>query len=372
MHISIIGRIKNFRKKLFADITVVPDALDQSYYPSLNGLRGIAIISVLLGHIGREKSWLTYIDGAVGVHIFFILSGFLITTLLLKEKIKKSHVSLKKFYIRRALRIIPVAYLFLITLIILNCFFSLKITPASFLISFAFLKNIPPHVEWYTAHFWTLSIEEQFYLFFPIFIISSSNRYINLTIFLLVLIPVIDYLGFNNVSVFYTNKIIHTITFVLIALIDKGTAYILTGSLFSILLFKGFLKFNRLCQYRYLSFFLFIAAACIHFFSSVPYLSGCVFAILIGLVLVLNLTEDNFLTLFLRTPLLNWLGTLSYSLYIWQQIFTVYQPWAGRFAYADSIVLNLVLLFITAYCSYNFFEKKFLKLKDRFEPLYNK
>ncbi len=326
-------------------------------------------MSVIASHFGRNESWLTYVDGAIGVHIFFILSGFLITTLLLKEKIVTGNISLRNFYIRRFLRIIPVAYLYLLVLIVLNYLFGLNIPALSFLMSFSFFRNIPLTNDWYTGHFWTLASEEQFYIITPILLSLWPNKYIKLSIILLVIVPLVDYTGFHNIGIFYTNRTIHVITMTFIALTSRSALYIITGSLFSILLFKGIINIERFNKKYYLSFFLLIIAGIIHFpnhLINIPYVSAVIFAVLIGFVIVLNLSEDNMLTLILKNPILNRIGILSYSIYIWQQIFTVYQPWKGSFKYSQNIFVNAAALFIVSYCSYNYFEKPFLKLKKHF------
>ena len=357
-------------EKLFCEKNQLPISFKKSYYPSLDGLRGISILSVVLSHVGRDRSWLYYIDGGIGVHIFFILSGFLITSLLLKEKIIKGRISLRSFYIRRFLRIIPVAYLFLIVLIFLNKIFDLRITVFSFFTGFMFLKNIPITYDWYTGHYWSLSTEEQFYLFAPSLLSFWPNSYIRVAILFLILVPIVDYIGFHNIGIFYTNRPVHVITMTFLALTDKGALYILSGSLFSILVFKDILKPERFAGRYYLSTALLVAAAIVHYANglpTIPYLSAIVFTILVGLVIIVNLNEDNLLTKILHTPILNKLGVLSYSIYVWQQIFTVYQPWRGRFLYSDSIAFNMLALLIVSFCSYNFYEIKFLKLKERFK-----
>ena len=363
-------RIIEIKNKLFAKITVIPEILNQPYYPFLDGLRAIAIITVILCHVLRYSQWLNFVDGTIGVHLFFIISGFLITTLLLKEKVKRGNVSLKNFYIRRVLRIFPVAYLYLIVLLVLNVLFKLGITAQSFVGAALYVRNLPVASDWYTGHFWTLSIEEQFYLFAPIVLVSNTERYIKLMLMLFIAVPVISYLGYNNVGVFYTNRAIHVFTFVLLAILDQGALYILSGSLLSILIFKGVIN-TRLFQGKYyLSFILFITAFIVHFpFTQnglILYLSAISFTILMMLVIVLNLNQSNFLSRLLSNRYLVKTGILSYSLYIWQELFTCNQPWAKWFKYADSAILNLPVLFIVAYLSYAFYESWFLKQKKRF------
>lgn len=98
----------------------------------------------------------------------------------------------------------------------------------------------------------------------------------------------------------------------------------------------------------------------------VPYVCAVLFTLLVLAVIALNIAKSNFLTTVLSNKMLVKIGVLSYSIYIWQQIFTVYQPWAGSFKYADSKTLNLLVLFIIAWASYTFYESKFLKLKKRY------
>jgi hypothetical protein len=118
------------RISLFADIKEIPATLDQKIYPSLNGLRAISIIMVVIHHYilnyNQYFHQLIFI-GPLGVDVFFVISGFLITTLCIKEKIATGTLSLKNFYIRRALRILPVAYLYIIVILILNYVFKLQV-----------------------------------------------------------------------------------------------------------------------------------------------------------------------------------------------------------------------------------------------------
>ncbi|MBC7398451.1 MAG: acyltransferase [Mucilaginibacter sp.] len=357
-----LALIKN---KLFTEIKEVPAVLTNTYYPFLDGLRGIAIMSVILCHVFRYSKLLVFIDGSIGVHLFFILSGFLITTLLLKEKVKYGNVSLKNFYARRALRIFPVAYLFIAVVIVLNIVFKLQITPVSFATAVLYLKNFPLSTDWYTAHFWTLSIEEQFYLFAPVLLVRNTNLYIKLLLALFILVPVMDYLGFNNVGIFYTNRLVHVLTFIFLAIFDNGAMYILSGSLLSILIFKGIINFNKPPHNYYLSFVLFAGAAIIHF-PMMPYISAITFTVLVLAAIALSLDQKNLLTIILSNRVLVKVGVLSYSIYIWQQLFTVNQPWFGHFKYADSEILNLLALALVAWLSYTYYESSILKLKKRF------
>jgi peptidoglycan/LPS O-acetylase OafA/YrhL len=355
----------------------IPALLNTPKLPSLDGLRAISIILVIISHLFFNS---TFADntafGYIGVEIFFVISGFLITTLLLKEKTLKNKISLRDFYIRRALRILPVALLFLTVLFILNQVFILKISNVSFLTAVLFVKNIPvpSGSDWYTGHFWTLAVEEQFYLIFP-FLISylSIKRYKQIIILLIVTFPIISFCFYNNIGVFYSVRSIHLISLLFVNLFGNGTGLILTGSLLSVLMFENsrVTKWLENSGRGYSIIFIIIAFVIrMPFFNLYfPFFSDTVFGFFIGFIIILNLKEKSVLYKILNLKLFVQIGILSYSLYIWQQIFTHYQPWGKSFMYADSKILNSLSLIIVAYLSYWFFEKKFLNYKLRFKQV---
>jgi len=358
-------------------ITYVPESLNKLYFPELDGFRGIAILAVIFSHAVLNKYLGKYAVGNIGVEIFFVLSGFLISTLLLKEKIKNGKVSFKKFYTRRGLRILPVAYLFLGVLIFLNFAFNLKVSFGSLIVSALFIKNLPFNYvgNWFNGHFWTLAIEEQFYLIFPFLLIYSLKNYFRVLVFLVLFIPVLQFVGFHNIGIFYTNYPLHKTTFVLITLFGNGTTAILIGSLLSILMFKGLMPVSNTNNYRFLSLVLFIIAMMFRIgFNILPgtYLTSTIFSLVIAFVIFLCITNDNdFLGKILKSKILIKLGILSYSIYIWQQLFMYQQPWGNSFKYSDSLFLNIPVLFIVAYISYHFYEVRFLKLKNKFKAPLN-
>lgn len=150
-----------------------------NYIKSLDGIRAIAILLVMAFHFGIIRF------GWMGVQLFFVLSGFLISSILLKEKEKPASLPqrLKKFWIRRSLRIFPLYYIYL-TVFVIICLFT-AFPPGYFhdlpyLYSYTFnLTRITNswHESPVYTHFWSLCVEEQFYLFFPfvIFLLSRSS-----------------------------------------------------------------------------------------------------------------------------------------------------------------------------------------------------
>jgi len=368
MQFSINRNIKRVKENLAANITEIPEVLQPSYLPSMDGLRAISIIIVLLGHSLIGTWWVNYFPGQIGVDIFFVISGFLITTLLLKEKVKKGNVSLRKFYIRRILRIFPVAYLYLFCLFILNYIFNLHTTLRMFLSAGLYIDNFPIKYgsNWQTGHFWSLSIEEQFYLLFPFILVRRPNKFLLLILFLLISLPFIVVLGRLPLKD-YASHFLHDFVLSFTYLLGYGTSSILIGSAVSILLFKKIIVVRSKSTY-FLSFIVFMIAILLHVKDLVNWnILIYIFPVLISYTILLNLRNNNFFSIILNHPISVKIGVLSYSLYIWQQLFTYQQPWSGYFRYSDSLVFNLIMLFLVAYASYSFYESKFLNLKKHFK-----
>lgn len=145
--------------------------------PALDGVRGVAILMVLLDHVAlRDLSS----AGSVGVTVFFTLSGFLITSLMLEEHATAGRVSLREFYRRRAFRLFPALVVFLGAMLLAWRFIgSGAATPLDVLLASSYVGN------WFSAsgmalhgvtHTWSLAVEEQFYIAWPIVVILLSRR----------------------------------------------------------------------------------------------------------------------------------------------------------------------------------------------------
>ena len=136
--------------------------------PSLDGLRAISIVLVMLSHLVKWKHIsLSLLQGygALGVHVFFVLSGYLITNLLLNEQAKTLTIRLSDFYVRRAFRIFPAAFVFLGIVVALYWreMHWTHVAAAVF-----YVANMDLARPWIFGHLWSLSIEEQFYLLWPL------------------------------------------------------------------------------------------------------------------------------------------------------------------------------------------------------------
>ena len=166
--------------------------MKNSYRPEIDGLRTIAVISVIIYHAEITINNIKLFQGGfIGVDIFFVISGYLITSIILNELIDKNSFSFKNFYERRIRRILP-TLLFVILISIPIAW--VKLSPNDFLnfsksalYSLGFSSNI---FFWYSGqqyeaesalllpllHTWSLSVEEQFYIFFPIILVLSIFR----------------------------------------------------------------------------------------------------------------------------------------------------------------------------------------------------
>src|SRR5205807_2397797 len=143
--------------------------------PGLTGLRAVAIAIVVARHAGEVSAppVTAFAFGFAGVDIFFVLSGFLITSLLIGEWSRTGRISLRQFYVRRALRLLPALFAFLLVLLAFVPFqvdASRRPLAESAGLSAIFLGNIAKTVHWTfrLPHLWSLGMEEQFYLLWPL------------------------------------------------------------------------------------------------------------------------------------------------------------------------------------------------------------
>ena len=349
------------KKNLFTEVTAIPDVLNQKYLPSLDGFRALAIILTIFTHVTQTHF------GALGVQAFFVISGFLITTLLLKEKLNKGGIALKKFYIRRFFRIIPVAWLYCLVVVIVNIVTHFQIPLISYLSAFLFFRNIYSD-SWLYGHYWSISVEEQYYIIFPSILKRASLKtYILFLLSFLGVILLISYFSGYFFS-FKTNTSKHDVGHYVhyIVFLTKFDGIII-GSLFSIIAFKQFITYKITKPLKYIScltipVLIFLIAKFSDSIWNMPVIS-----VLVCVLINMNLTySDDYVFRFLNSKLMKHIGVLSYSLYIWQQLFTFIRPWAHAFPYSDSLILNMVALYVVAYVSYNYFEKPFFKLRAKY------
>ncbi len=154
----------------FRSWSTSPTAYPLGYSPGLDGVRGIMTLAVL----GAHTRGLLFPGAFVFMDSFFTMSGYLITSILLNDYRKNGRIDFKKFYIRRFMRLFPALAAMLIVLLIVAAFFSanFKLRLIDAAVSFFYISNYWRAFDgpglWYTAHTWSLSVEEQFYVLWPL------------------------------------------------------------------------------------------------------------------------------------------------------------------------------------------------------------
>jgi len=353
--------------------------------PSLDGLRGVAILMVVIDHALNhypnsitEKIRIVF-NGELGVLIFFVLSGYLITTLLLREQAQNNKISLKKFYIRRFLRIFPVAYLYIFIVFFIDLFFDLGITYLTLVGAILYLRNLSYFKgDWLFGHFWSLAVEEQFYLWFPQVIRKNINKTIIILIFICFFISLIKILDFHSNLRDYT-------TFYITYQLTKNLDGILMGCIMALATYKGYIPVKFIDNNKL--FLNLLSCVIIVFFVnnmagiSHKYFNNTISSFFIGLIVLSNTAESkDFVFKFLNNKFLAYIGVLSYSIYVWQQLFMIppnkLLVEAGRFPISSDVYdkfffiyfpCNFIFLGLFSLASYYFYEKKFLALKIKYQ-----
>ncbi len=367
----------------------------KTYFSGLNEIRGIAAIVVLIQHIEQFKSkenvanifdkritaFLFCNMGFYAVMLFFILSGFLITHLLLEEKEHNGKINYFKFCMRRVLRIWPLYYLILITAFIImpslnntvdlfkyNTFYHNEILVTNYanlntiLLYILFLPNVL--LFWHhkiiigASHLWSIGLEEQFYTVWPLFIIFINKKKIGYFFSTMVLLYIFvsltqnkitdkfetafifQYLVIGSAGAYFYHKHKKTIT----RYSALPQIYILICGAISLLMYKPF--FSIPVQFYLLSFlFLFF----------------------------LYFTIDNNNSLAVRNNFLSKFGIISYGVYLYHPLimFLVF-PIAAKHFSNNMFLYNLfvycavfILSFIVSHYSYKYFESYFLRIKEK-------
>lgn len=344
--------------------------------PSINGLRAISILIVITAHFISPllKYGLAYYptvvfpllsNGQFGVNMFFVISGFLITKLLLNEIQETGKISFRKFFTRRFLRLFPAYYFLLFIYLILDQLNYISISPASWLTAITYTKHLNWELDWATAHAWSLSIEENFYLLWPPILLLPRKFWKYPLIVICIVCPIIrviyietgySYSCINNLTIFY--RLDSIALGCLIAIYLKPILEIFEKYV-NILLSCAFLWL--LCMPHLYS--LTRAIQGLHWlWPALGGASGTITLVAISVIMIhaVFFAEGWWYNL-LNHKVMNYIGLLSYSLYLWQQIFS---PPMGLVV--SEFPINLLLLMAAAIFSYHVIEKPFLGLKEKF------
>lgn len=344
-----------------------------AYYEKIDGLRCVAISAVMVHHMAGILS--THIDwGYFGVDLFFVISGFLITLILLNTKGSFSTVY-GKFLARRSLRIFPLYYFALFLLVLTGN--PVVLQEIGYLLTYTFNYRFPMIKEANpVGHFWSLGVEEQYYLFWPFIVLGFKNRLKVLISIVLIMI------AFAYIQIYY--HIIPDISIYNYTGLPTRMGSLGLGSLGAMLFirppqwFKALLK-SKSYEYAMLPVWL----LAIVFLN--PLLMG-----LGSLFFVLKAAENSFHLKAINSLLAHkyalYIGRISYGLYVyhimviyyatpyifdplWHQInWDAFGRW-GVIQYHSWLVKLPLYLAITigiAELSFRYFEQPILKLKDRY------
>lgn len=151
--------------------------------PSLDGLRALSISLVLVGHLAGTRHFPVsaavgnyWALGEFGVRVFFVISGFLITGILLDEQQRSGRISLRRFYFRRTLRIFPPYLALLAAIFAAAAFGRVRLAPHDVAYTLTYSSNYYSGRSWFVGHTWSLAVEEQFYLLWPAVLLLAGRR----------------------------------------------------------------------------------------------------------------------------------------------------------------------------------------------------
>ncbi|CAG5008807.1 O-acetyltransferase OatA [Dyadobacter sp. CECT 9275] len=367
--------------------------MTKRYFPNLNGIRCIAALLVVFHHLEQAKEALHLPNvyevpiiqhaGRLGVGLFFVLSGFLISFLLLSEKERYGNIDIKKFYLRRVFRIWPIYFLIVLL--------SLFVFPHIGLLSFPEIeKNITDHyterlfllmivlpnyafvlydLPYWCAQTWSIGVEEQFYYLWP-WLIKYTKKRIPIFLLFVTLTIVMLFLGLHFLNAPSREENLKIIaTFI-------GQFRIQTmalGGFCAWLVFKDKEKvlsfiFRKDIQIATYGVLLLLFLSGVHFNGFLE-----VYSLFFGFF-VLNLSCNPKSIISLENPVISYLGKISYGLYVYHvvvivlllNIFRNYFPLLQGPIYQILVyVLTLAGSIAVASVSYLYLEKPLLAFKDK-------
>jgi peptidoglycan/LPS O-acetylase OafA/YrhL len=344
------------------------EGLKYSHLPALDGMRAVAVFIVIFYHSSMP------IPGGVGVLVFFVLSGFLITWLLLKEADRHGTVSLRKFYIRRSLRIFPAFTAYAALLITGLVVLEKRIVWPQVIASLLYVSNYyqalngDPNTGF--SHTWSLGIEEQFYVLWPsVFLLFLHQRE-----------KLVKTLA-TTIAAIWVYRLVLVFAFH----VDQGYIYeafdtradsLLIGCLTAVLLWERKVPqfFNWACGnvlWPALSLTLFVASMMIEHRLGSSYRNTIGFAVdsLLVAILIPQMIafRDSMIGGWLNWRWMRFLGVLSYSLYLYQQAaIGQAEKVAAKLPALLHFPVIITIVLLCAMASYYVVERPALKLKERF------
>lgn len=339
--------------------------------PELDGVRAIAVSLVIAGHAmgtlasaeGNGLLALVLGNAALGVQMFFVLSGFLITSLLLNEREATGTLRFGSFYQRRLRRIMPVFLAYVLAIVLLQGVGLLQIDASHYWAALTQTWNyqvlwksgdVGGSGSWYFGHYWSLALEEQFYLVWPLVVWALTRRsQIRLAVGVVVLMPVLRLLWYavfpghrGNLGMFF-----HT-----------AADSMVWGSILALFLREWPEKVQRIAHSNML--LLLVAVLVVFVQPMMANLWHGAWTLPIGMTLNAGGCALLLAGLLFRPSWqqwLNWrplvfLGTISYSVYIWQQLFLA-PGWAQGPKFP--LLVALPALLVVAWASWRWIEQPF-------------
>lgn len=311
--------------------------------PSLDGLRAISISLVVAGH-WAELRYHSDVAGAfanLGVRIFFVISGYLITTLLLKEHARTSTIGLQQFYVRRAYRILPASFAFMLVVFVI---FWRDLRWYHMAAAGLYLANFDFAHPWYLGHLWSLSVEEQFYFLWPSVLKKCYRHRIKILLAVCALAPLYrvacHLAGLHGQADETFPAVADTLAVGCLLAVGKSMPQIRGIWAAAMMLPVIFVPaYAGRLHFHITAVLLFVLWPLMHLS-----IAG----------LLLHVVQRPYR--FLNVELIVWLGKISYSLYLWQQLF-VFGKTARPWYFA-------VFAILMAMASYHFVELPMLRLRE--------
>lgn len=341
--------------------------LGQKHIPGLDGLRAIAVSLVILYHAGLP------LPGGTGVLLFFVLSGFLITWLLLQEADKTGTVSLRNFYARRTLRILPAFYVYAAALLAMAWLRHRPVNYPQLTAALLYVNNYwqgihgDPNTGF--SHTWSLAVEEQFYILWPgVFLLLRRD----LSRMARLLAGAIAFVWIYRLAL----VALHVNQGYIYEAFDTRADSLMTGCLLAVLLHEGIAArlFAIVCSARWTivpTLLLLSLSAAAEFRYGADYRDTIGFALngLLAFVLIVQVVGGA--AGFLNVAPVRYLGRISYSMYLWQQIVPEAAGKGVAHFYpgihpALRIALEYAAVVAVASASWFCVEKPILRLKRKF------
>jgi peptidoglycan/LPS O-acetylase OafA/YrhL len=312
--------------------------------------RFLAVVLVIQSHVFvysglKIKLIAPYLDqldrlGELGVLIFFVISGFVICSGLVAEKRRSGTICLSAFYVRRFYRIIPPLWLYLSCLLMLDAFGMIEISPQQALTSASFLCNMPfpEGCSWFAGHTWTLAYEEQFYLIFPLLILFVS------------LINNSLHFGFSIGGLVIGSVLLNRTGYPFMSEYSMYFIFLLIGCC-AALLPKNVISYFRQMHVAVWLSVIALLLFCVGYFpiEIEKQLKVICYPLLILLMVLGTPTHSKTISVIFKNRQLGYLGRISYTVYLWQELVTgSYVGWL-TFVYIAGV-------FIFAMISYQYIE----------------